>query len=115
MTEQLEELLRLSRTLAAESPCDHLRLVAVSMDGEIRMLPVSDDPQYRIELYKVLTDNLTPLGLLGFEDSDGKIQAQSFLFPWHEDVPNLADLFERVCDQAVENVQRGFERRGRVN
>ena len=48
---------------------------------------------YLKELYEVLWAEFIALGLLGFEESDGEIQARSMLFPWHSEDARRFGLF----------------------
>ena len=47
------------------------------------------------------------LGLLGWEFKDGTLQAKGGLFPWHDE--SLKELFDRVSEAGVDQVQELFE------
>ena len=113
-TEELEHLLHFCRTQAKASPCDNLRLILATKRGDVRLIEVSEDHEFRRVLYEALCAEFIPLGLLGFEESEGEIQARSLLFPWHSEDDRLSGLFDLLCDQAVRNVEKEFDIRRRV-
>ena len=88
LTRELEHLLHFCRTVALDSPSDHLRLVAATKLSGVQLIEVSEDHEFRRVLYEALCAEFIALGLLGFEEFDGEIQARSLLLhdetvpPW---------------------------------
>lgn len=79
-------------------------------EGTVKLLDVTDDPGYRGKFEEALNGRFVALGLPGFEESDGQLQAY-FLFPWLEKDPALSGLFERLCEEAVRQVRQEFQTR----
>ncbi len=69
---------------------------------------MSDGPEFRTALHQALRDGLTALGLLGWEFTDGTLQAKGGLFPWHDE--SLRELFEQVSEEGVDRVQEELEK-----
>jgi len=114
-TRELEHLLHYCRTLAKDSPCDNLRLVAATKLGDVRLIEVSEEHEFRRLLHEALCAEFITLDLLGFEELDGEIQARSLLFWWHSESARLSGMFDLLCDQAVRNVEEEFDIRQRIH
>ena len=77
------------------------------VQGDVQFIEVSDGPEFRTDLHQALRDDLTALGLLGWEFKDGTLQAKGRLFPWHDE--SLRELFDGLCEEGVDRVQELFE------
>ena len=114
MQPSLDQLIQITRTLAHDY--DFVRIVLASIPGSLQdntrldaeFIEVSDGPEFRTELHQALRDGLTALGLLGWEQKDGTLQAKGGLFPWHDE--SLRELFEQVSEAGVGRVQEMFEK-----
>ncbi len=60
-------------------------------------------PQLREELQEAIREGYQPLGLLGWEISEGRIQAHKMFFRWHE-AAGLSERFDQICEAGVDSV-----------
>ena len=104
-----EELLQVVRAIAAATPLEFMRVVLASSD-EVRFIEATDEPEFRRELEAALREGFQALGMLGWEVREEAVQAKNLLFPWHKDNEALQELFDRLCDEGAESVERESER-----
>ena len=97
-----EELIQIVRSAAAATPLEFMRLV----QGEPRFIEVTEGPEFRREIETAFREGFQALGMLGWEVGKETVQAKNLLFPWHQDDETLCQLFDRLCDEGAESVER---------
>ena len=98
MAPDFEQLLRIILVAAREFEGIHIVLVSgddfTFLEGTHRL---------REELQEAIQEGYQPLGLLGWEISEGRIQAHKMFFRWHEKA-GLSELFDQLCAVGVDSV-----------
>jgi hypothetical protein len=104
----LEQLLRVLKIVTEQTQYDFSRLVLASSEGDIQFLEVTETSKFRVELEEALGNGFLALGLLGWQMSEGTLQAHKLLFKWHTD-PRLKELFDRLCEVGAESVNEQIQ------
>ena len=105
-----EELIQIVRAAAAATPLEFMRLVLASSD-DVRFVEVTEGAEFRRELETAIREGCQALGMLGWELGEGTVQAKNLLFAWHRENETLGELFERLCDEGVDSVERELDQR----
>lgn len=67
MHPNFEQLIQIVRTVAKSTPHEFLRVVLASSEGEVRLVEITDAPDFRVELEAAFQERFLILGLLGWE------------------------------------------------
>ena len=78
----------------------------------MQFIEVTEGPEFRAELETAFRENFQALEMLGWELAERTVQAKNPLFPWHRDNETLRELFDGLCEEGVDSVERELDRRG---
>ncbi|MFZ0429041.1 MAG: hypothetical protein WAO20_13060 [Acidobacteriota bacterium] len=93
---EVRVIARTIRMLARHIRFDTQLVVLVCREtGEVSIVPVGGNRNFRQELEEHLCHGLCALGLIAF-DRQGQEQ-RHFCFPWVQDDPDGQALFEKIC------------------
>lgn len=104
MQPDFEQLLQIIRVAAKDFEGVHVVLTS----GDDDYIFLEDTPRLREELKEAVREDYEPLGLLGWEIAQGRIQAHKMLFKWNED---RSDLFDQICAVGVDSIGQGLKER----
>lgn len=99
MAPDFEQLLQIIRVAARDFEGVH---VVLASRNDYTFL--EDTPRLRKELQNALRAGYQALGLLGWEISEGRIQAHKMFFRWHEG-EETAKLFDKICEAGVDSIE----------
>ena len=111
MQPDIEQLFQIIKSVAESTPHDFIRVVLGSPQGAVRFVEVTENLGFRMELEDASREGFLALGFLGWELSEGMVQARSVIFPWHKDSKTFQGLFQRLCEDGVDRIKEEFERR----
>ncbi len=106
MAPSFEQLLQIIRVTACEFVGVHI--VLASRDD---FTFLENTPRLREELREAIRDGYQTLGLLGWEISNGHLQAHKMFFRWHKE-EKLAKLFDQICEVGVNSISPPSDEHG---
>ncbi len=81
----------------------------------MQFVEVTEEPEFRKELETAMREDFQALGMLGWEVGKETLQAENLLFPRHKDNEALSQLFDRLCDEGAESVERELVERRSID